>query len=392
MFDEDGLIPSFSEAFMSISVFVQHFSDLPDPRVDRTKKHLLLDVLVLTLCATLCGVETWEDIEQYALVKQDWFRERLGLCLPNGIPSDDTFRRIFSALDPIAFGACFRAWTQEFHQRTKGEVLALDGKTLRGSFDNALGQKPLHMVSAFACTNRLVIGSLAVDDKSNEIPAAAALLALLDLRECVVTADAMHCQKALAKQIVAQGGDYVFCVKDNQPRLAEDVANCLTYQQAKRVPMRRLEIDTSEDYGHGRHEIRRCACVFLDPSDADWADTQQQWSGLRCLVEMQRTREQAGKTSHETHYYISSLSGSAKQLARVIREHWSIENKLHHVLDVSFHEDDSRVRRDNAPVNMAMVRHVMLNMLRRAPEKGSLKGKSKRAGWDNEFLLRVLVS
>jgi predicted transposase YbfD/YdcC len=377
---------------MSISVFVQHFGDLPDPRVDRTKKHLLLDVLVLALCATLCGVETWEDMEQYALAKQDWFRKRLGLSLPNGIPSDDTFRRIFSALDPVAFGACFRAWTQEFHQRTKGEVLALDGKTLRGSFDSALGQKPLHMVSAFACTNRLVLGSLAVDDKSNEIPAVAALLALLDLHDCIVTADAMHCQKALAKQIVDQGGDYVFCVKDNQPHLAEDVAACLTYQQDQRVPTRRLEIAQSEDHGHGRREVRRCACVFLDACDADWADAQQHWAGLRCLVEIQRTRQIEGKATQETRYYISSLSGSAKQLARAIRDHWSIENELHHVLDVSFHEDDCRVKRDHAPVNLAMMRHVVLNLLRKVQDKGSLKGKSRKAGWDNEFLLRVLVS
>jgi predicted transposase YbfD/YdcC len=377
---------------MSLSAFALHFANLPDPRVERTKRHRLHDVLVIVVCATVCGVESWEDIEQYALAKQTWFQERLGLSLTNGIPSDDTFRRIFAALDPTAFAACFRAWVDTLRLQTKGEVVALDGKTLRHSFDTAWGQKPVHMVSAFACANRLVLGALAVDDKSNEIPAVAALLGLLDLRDCIVTADAMHCQKAVARQIVEAGGDYVLCVKDNQPHLAEDVAACLTYQQQQREPSRRLETTTSVDYGHGRQETRRCTCVFLDPHDADWSDVQQEWAGLRCLVQMERVREMGEKTTHEIHYYISSLSRSAKQLAYVIRAHWGIENRLHHVLDVSFNEDACRVRRDHGPVNLAMMRHVALNLLRQEPSSGSLKGKKKRAGWDNDFLLTVLVS
>ena len=372
--------------------FAQHFAHLPDPRVKRTRRHQLLDLLVITLCAVICGVETWEDIEQYARAKKSWLQERLGLSLQAGIPSDDTLRRLFAALDPDAFATCFRAWVQTLREQTQGEVIALDGKTLRHSFDTAREQKPLHLVSAFATLNRLVLACVAVEDKSNEIPAAQALLRLLDLRGSIVTADAMHCQTALVEQIVEQEGYYVLCVKNNQPHLYEDVVACVDYQQQQRLPTRRLEVATTKEVAHGRREVRRCTCVFLEANDPDWADLQQKWPGLRCLIKMQRQRGSGPGKKVETHYYLSSLATTAAHMAGVIRQHWLIENQLHHVLDVSFGEDASRVRRDHGPVNLAMVRHVALNLLRREESEHSIKGKRKMAGWDNDFLLRVLVS
>lgn len=372
--------------------FASFFAALPDPRVKRTRRHELLDLLVITICAVICGVETWEDIEQYARAKKTWLQERLGLALAGGIPSDDTFRRLFCALDPQAFGTCFRTWVNTLHEKTLGEVIALDGKTLRHSFDTACEQKPLHLVSAFATSNQLVLGAVAVEDKSNEIPAAQALLRLLDLRGAIVTADALHCQKALATQVREQEGDYVLCVKDNQPHLRQDIAACLEYQGTQRMPSRRLEVVQTKEISHGRREVRKCTCLFLEANDPDWADVQEQWPGLRCLIAMQRQRKAGPQARTETHYYLSSLATSAEHVASVIRQHWLIENQVHHVLDVSFAEDDSRVRRDHAPTNLATVRHIALNLLRRETSEHSIKGKRKIAGWDNDFLLRVLVS
>jgi len=377
---------------VSLPAFVAHFADLPDPRIERTKRHLLLDILVIAFCAVLCGAEGWEEIERFGRAKREWFQHRLGLSLANGIPSDDTFRRVFARLDTQAFSACFRAWVATLRALTDGEVIALDGKTLRHSFDSACGQKPLHLVSAFACENQLVLGSVPVADKSNEITAAPALLALPDLRGGIVTADALHCQKALAAQIKAQGGEYVLALKDNHPHLQEDVAACFAYQQAQRLPERVLDTHEQIDYGHGRQERRRCVCLPLDPTDRDWQDAQQQWAGLRCLVAIERERQIGAKVSRETHYFLASLPLCARQMARVLRQHWHIENRLHYILDVVFDEDACRIRADNAPANFALLRHTALNLLRQEKSPMSLKAKQKQAGWDNDFLLRVLLT
>lgn len=376
---------------MSVVSFAAHFADLPDPRIARKRRHDLLDIVVLALCAVLCGAEGWDDIERFGLAKENWFRERLGLSLPSGIPSDDTFRRVFSRLDTDAFAACFRRFVETLREVTGGEVIALDGKTLRHSFDTALEQKPLHLVSAWACRNRLVLGQRAVSEKSNEITAVPELLALLDIDGCVITADAMSCQKAIAAQIIEQKGDYVLSLKDNHPHLAEDVAACFANPQSGR----KFAGASTRDWGHGRTEIRRVCCLFLEETDPDWFDIQQQWTGLRCLVEVERERRIGDKVSVEPHYFLSSLSrktASAARLGRIVRQHWQIENGLHWILDVAFDEDACRIRRDNAPANWAILRHTALNLLRKHPGKMGVKAKQKKAGWDERFLLEVIVS
>jgi predicted transposase YbfD/YdcC len=358
--------------------------------VERNRQHLLLELLVLAFCAVLCGADGWEDIQRFGLAKQDWLKDKLGLRLPFGIPSDDTFRRVFSRLDPEAFGRCFRQWTQTFRGVTTGEVIAVDGKTLRHSFDTACQQNPLHLVSAWAVGSRLVLGQVAVDDKSNEITAVPALLALLDLGGCVVTADAMSCQKAIAKQIIEQGGDYVLALKGNHPHLCEDVALCLSRLEAMPWPSRPVEQARQSDFGHGRTEERRCLCLPLSEQDEQWQDIQAQWPGLRSLVKVERRRKQADKAEQEVAYFLSSLPRDAARLSGIIRQHWQIENRLHWVLDVVMDEDACRIRKDHAPQNFAVLRHMALNQLRQEQSKGSIKGKQKRAGWDNDFLLKVL--
>jgi predicted transposase YbfD/YdcC len=376
---------------VSFVSFAAHFAALPDPRIARKRRHDLLDIVVIALCAVICGAEGWDDIERFGLAKEDWFRERLGLVLPSGIPSDDTFRRVFSRLDTDAFAACFRGFVETLREVTAGEVIALDGKTLRHSFDTALGQKPLHLVSAWACRNRLVLGQQAVDDKSNEITAVPALLALLDIEGCVITADAMSCQKTIATQIVKQKGDYVLSLKDNHPHLAEDVAACFQNKQSGRT----FAASVSHDFGHGRAETRRIRCLYLEPDDPDWFDIQQQWSGLRCLVEVERERRVGEKVTLEPHYFVTSLSrakASPARLGKIVRQHWQIENGLHWILDVAMDEDACRIRRDNAPANWAILRHTALNLLRKHSGKMGVKAKQKKAGWDETFLLEVIVA
>ena len=377
---------------MSSTCFVTHFADLPDPRTGHNCQHLLLEILVIAFCAVLCGADGWEDIQRFGIAKRAWLQERLGLRLPAGIPSEDTFRRVFSRLDPEAFGDCFRDWTQTFRRVTAGEVIAVDGKTLPHSFDTASQQNPLHLVSAWAVGSGLVLGQIAVDDKSNEITAVPALLALLDVRGCVVTADALSCQKAIAQQIIEQGGDYVLSLKGNHPHLCEDVALCLSRLEATPWPSRSLEKARQSDFGHGRQEERRCLCLPLAEQDEQWQDIQAQWPGLRCLVKVERRRKQAGKEEQEVAYFLASLPGDAARLSRIIRQHWQIENRLHWVLDVVMDEDACRIRKDHAPQNFAVLRHMALNQLRQDKSKGSLKGKQKRAGWDNDFLFQILQS
>lgn len=377
---------------MSSPSFVSHFASLPDPRTGVNKQHLLLEILVIGFCGVLCGAAGWEDLEDFGQSKYVWLQEHLGLRLPAGIPSEDTFRRVFSRLDPDAFAHCFRQWVQSLSPSVAGEVIAVDGKTLRHSFDTACEHNPLHLVSAWAVERGLVIGQQAVDDKSNEITAVPALLGLLDLRGCVVTADAMSCQKAIAAQIVEQQGDYVLALKDNHPHLSQDVALCLQRLEAMPWPTRPLEKTHQTDFGHGRYEERECLCLFLQDNDADWHDIQTQWPGLRGLVKVKRRRKEAGKEEQESAYYLTSLSANPTRLQKIIRQHWQIENRLHWVLDVVLGEDASRIRKDHGPQNFATLRHMALNQLRQEKSKASLKRKIKRAAWDNQFLAKILQS
>jgi predicted transposase YbfD/YdcC len=373
---------------MCPSPFVAHFGALPDPRVERTKRHPLLDILVIAVCAVIAGAQGWEDMAEFGRLKEAFFRARLGLTLPHGIPSPDTFRRVIARLDPDAFGRAFLAWTQTLRLQTQGEVIALDGKTLRHSFDTAAGQAPIHLVSAWATKNRLVLAQVKVDDKSNEIPAFPALLAMLDLRGCIVTIDAMGCQKEIARQIIDQEGDYVLALKANQGQLFEDVR--LFFADATPggfagIPARYHET-TEKD--HGRIEQRRYWLV----EEIGWLDGREEWAGLGSIGRVESTRRIGEKVETEQRYFLCSLEGSARRFGQAVRSHWGIENGEHHVLDLAFDEDACRIRREHGAENFATLRHIALNLARREPTaQRGVKARLRRAGWDEAYLLRVLA-
>lgn len=368
--------------------FVAHFAILRDPRVDRSKKHRLIDILFIAVCTIICGGETFTDMELFGEAKEEWLRTLLEL--PHGIPSHDTFGRVFSLLDPQAFGECFLRWSAALHEATQGEVIALDGKTLRHSFDTATGQSALHLVSAWASENGLVLGQLKVDGKSNEITALPALLKLLDVKGCVVTMDAMGCQKELAGQIIQQGGEYVLGLKGNQGSLHEETR--YFFEEAKKMKWREVPYRYHEtvEKDHGRIEIRRCWMV--EEVAIKWLAREDQWPGLASIAAIEAERRTGKKVTKETRYFLSSLRGNGKQLAEAARKHWGIENSLYWVLDVTLNEDQSRIRKDHAPENMALMRRLALNLIRKTkPRKASVRGSIKKAGWDNSFLEAILV-
>ena len=370
------------------SDFIAYFSIIPDPRVERTKKHRLIDILFIAVCTMICGGEDFTDMELFGQAKEEWLRTLLEL--PHGIPSHDTFGRVFSLLDPQAFGECFLRWGAALHEATKGEVIALDGKTLRHSFDNATGQSALHLVSAWASENGITLGQLKVDGKSNEITALPALLKMLEVKGCVVTMDAMGCQKDLARQIVQQGGDYVLCLKGNQGSLHEETK--YFFEEAKKMKFHDVPCRYHEtvEKDHGRIEIRRCWMV--EETAIEWLGREDQRPGLASIAAVEAQRRIGKKKTKETRYFISSLKGNVEQLAGAARKHWGIENSLHWVLDVIMNEDQSRIRKDHAPENMALMRRLALNLIKKTkPRKASVRGSIKKAGWDNSFLEAILV-
>ena len=370
-----------------------HFGALPDPRVERTRGHLLIDILTIGLCAVLCGGEGWTDMATFGQAREPWLRTFL--ALPNGIPSHDTFGRVFAALDPDAFGAAFAAWARAVAPPTDGAVVAIDGKTLRRSHDRAKSKAALHLVSAWADASGLVLGQVAVDEKANEIVAIPHLLRLLDVRGCTVTIDALGCQAAIARQIVEQGGDYALALKNNHPTLHDDVRAIFAEARATGfagLAPQHHSTAKATDKDHGRLEIRR-AWVISDPELLAYLDEAGRWAGLRGIGLIEAERRVGDRRSVEARHFLLSQPLDAATFARIARRHWGIENKLHWVLDVTCNEDACRVRAGHAAQNLAALRHLALNLLRRdATRRGSVATKRFRAALDHDYLLALLAA
>jgi predicted transposase YbfD/YdcC len=362
-----------------------HFADLKDPRIERTRLHQLMDIVVIAICAVLCGADGWVDIAKYGHAKRDWLKTFL--ALPNGIPAHDTFRRVFCLLNPTAFLACFQSWIDALSEGLGIKRIAIDGKTMRRSFDKASGKGALHLVSAWATEQHLVLGQVAVDSKSNEITAIPKLLELLDVSGALVSIDAMGCQKEIAAKIRAGGGDYVLSVKDNQPNLLQDIQLC--FEKGLDTDFAAMDHSYHEECyrGHGRQE-KHSVHTILNP---EGIRDQALWQDLKAITIVFSERQEQGKEkTEEMRYYIGSRAAKAKVYTNSIRSHWGIENGLHWVLDVCFKEDQSRMRTDHSPENMALLRRLALCLLKKHGRKGSIRGKRLESGWNNEFLLEIL--
>lgn len=373
---------------------IEHFKDLADPRVERRRDHDLIDVLVIAVCCLLCGGESFNDMEDFGLAREDWFKTFLGLR--NGIPSHDTFNRLFAALDPKLFLECFLRWTQSLRQVIPQEIVALDGKALRGALNSQQSVK--YIVSAWAEGNGLVLGQLKVEDKSNEITAVPELLRVLELAGCIVTIDAMGCQKKIAREIKEADADYVLALKGNHETVHQEVKSFLDQtlleKKQKRpkgaaVPKAAAtlqELETVEK-DHGRLETRR----FYQSDELAWFADKDKWEGLLSVGMVEATREIKGQISVERRYYLSSLPLDIAAFARAVRGHWGIENKVHWAMDVSFGEDQSRARAGYAAENLATLRRLALNLLKREKtKKRGIRGKQLNAAWDHPYLLRLL--
>ena len=366
--------------------FHEHFGKMKDPRVERTRLYPLQEILFVLLCGSICGVESWRDFVMFGQEKLDLLREYFPFSA--GIPCKNTFARVCAALEPEQFRACFLAWAASLN-RVPGEVIAIDGKTLCNSADAGAGAAAIHMVSAFATDSRLVLAQQKVAEKSNEITAIPAVLDLLDITGHTVTVDAMGCQRNIAKKICDKGAHYVLALKGNQGTLNDDVRLFLQTEAAKPLSKAISDIWGEADAGHGRVESRKC---FVS-DQLDWLEQKPEWSGLRSIAMIEETRDVNGRISCDRRFFISSLPANARQIAQAVRAHWGIENVLHWTLDVVFNEDRSTVRKDHAPQNMAIVRHVVLNMLNTAKKhfKGlGIKALRKKAGWGNENLRLIL--
>ena len=361
------------------------FRDMPDPRVDRTRDHSLHDILVIAVCAVLAGLEHWTQIADYGQANQEWFGTFLDL--PNGIPSHDTFGRVFAALDPDEFEKRLQRWVHAVAGSSAGKHIAIDGKTLRRSFDRASQKAAIHMVNAYVHENHAVFAQVKVDEKSNEITAVPKLLAMLQVKDATVTFDALHCQKTISEKVVDKGGHYVMVLKGNQPTLQADVQWALADARDRGWPG---EHDTyaCTEKGHGRIERRRCWTL----GDVTWLQERHGWPGLQSVALIERERTVEGRTSREECLVISSLPGRcAQRIAQVVRNHWRVENELHWTLDVAFNEDACRIRVENAAENLSRVRRIGLMLLKQEKTaKMGIKSKRAKCGYQREYLFKVL--
>ena len=364
---------------------IDHFSQIPDPRLDRKKRHLLIDILVISICGAICGADDWVAIEAFGRAKYDWFKTFLRL--PHGIPSHDTFGRVFWLISPAAFQECYSQWIQAVIQQLPEQVVAVDGKTARRSYDTALGKRALHMVNAWAAKNRVVLGQYNTEEDSNEITVIPELLRVLVLKGCIVTIDAIGCQKEIVEQIVEQEADYVITVKANQKKLWTYIQQHFTGEEKNLLKDPDIDFWETQDEDHGRIEIRR----FWATDRLDDYPQKAAWKGLHSVGMVEAQRQIGKQVSCQRRYFISSLDANALRMGEAIRAHWTIENSLHWVLDVAFGEDNSRIRHGNAAENMAVLRHIAVSLIRQEKTaKMGVKNKRLQAGWDNTYLTKVL--
>ena len=364
----------------------EHFSALDDPRAQHSIEHLLLDIVLVTICAVICGADTWVEIENYGIAKREWLETFLEL--PHGIPSHDTFERMFARLRPEQLQQCFLNWVQAVFHITDGQLINLDGKTLRGSYDRGGKQGMIHMVSAWASQNRLVLGQRKVNEKSNEITAIPELLKVLDLNGAVVTIDAMGCQTSIAAQIVAQQGDYVLALKGNQGDLHQDVQQLFDHAHSQNFRGIEHDFYETQEQGHGRQETRR----YWVMGNTEYLIGAENWAKLTTIGCAESQRQVGDKTTSERRYYLLSLPLDATGFATAVRGNWGIENQLHWILDVGFREDQSRTTQGYSAENLAVIRHLAVNLLSQEKSaKGGTRAKRLKAGWNDHYLTKILA-
>ena len=362
------------------------FTPMEDFRMVSKCDHKLIDIIALSICAVICGSDTWVDVHNFGVAKQDWLKKFLEL--PNGIPSHDTIGRVFSMLNPVKFEACFLSWIESVFKLTGGQIIPVDGKTLRGSYDRKSGKAAIHMVSAWGAENGVVLGQIKTEEKSNEITAIPNLIELLDIHGCIVTIDAMGCQKEITKKIMEDGGDYVIAVKENQPTLYNEVVDRIdeALMEGKKAS-NIIDFHETIDSGHGRQEIRRY--YILD--EIDDVESACEWKGLSTIGMVETIRVTGDNSTTNRRYYIASIEKDAELFGTAVRKHWGIENSLHWVLDVSFREDECRVRKNNAAENFSVLRRVALNLLKNEKTaKLGVKSKRNKAAWDEKYLEKVI--
>ena len=369
--------------------FLNHFETLTDPRIERSKEHLLMDIVAIAILAVISGADGWGAIELYGKTKYEWLKGFLEL--PNGIPSHDTFSRVFARIEPKQFQECFLSWVNSITKKLELEVIAIDGKTMKQSYDRKQSQKPLHIVSAWSASHQLVLGQKKVNNKSNEVTAIPALLELLEIEKSIITIDAMGCQKEIAALIIKKKGDYLLALKGNQKLLHKDVKDWFELARKEEFASREHSYYQQIEGGHHRVEKRQIWTVAV--SELPSLHNQSLWTGLKTVVMVVSERRLWNKTTTEVRFYLSSLVSNAEKISQAIRSHWGIENSLHWTLDVTFSEDKSRIRKDHSPENFALLRRLAVNLLKQEKGfKGSLKMKRYLAGMDNNYLVQILDS